>query len=100
MMLTWSLGGYPSPNLQVADRFSRTPTPSVDDALDAVAADRFGLTAMPHVRKAWTAFSHAFEEYPYSTAVLYNGPLHVGPANLLYAQPAGGRRWWVFRMMM
>ena len=91
MMLTWSLGGYPSPNLQVADRFSHNPTPSVDEALDAVAAERFGVAAAPYVRKAWTAFSRAYEEYPYSGAVLYNGPLQVGPANLLYVQRTGWR---------
>ncbi len=33
MMLTWSLGGYPSPNLQLAERFSRLPTPSAEEAL-------------------------------------------------------------------
>jgi hypothetical protein len=89
MMLTWSLGGYPSPNLQVAERFSRAPTPTVDEALDAVARERFGPAAVPHVRKAWTAFSRAFQEYPYSTTVLYHGPLQLGPANLLYATPTG-----------
>ena len=34
MMLAWSLGGYPSPNLEVADRFSRMPVPTLDEALD------------------------------------------------------------------
>lgn len=91
MMLTWSLGGYPSPNLQVAERFSRAPTPSVDAALDAVAQERFGPQAAPHARTAWTAFSRAFQEYPYSVAVLYNGPLQLGPANLMYAKPTGWR---------
>jgi hypothetical protein len=91
MMLTWSLGGYPSPNLQVAERFSRTPTPTIGEALDAVARERFGPTAAPHARKAWTAFSRAFQEYPYSIAGLYNGPLQLGPANLLYAKRTGWR---------
>jgi hypothetical protein len=91
MMLTWSLGGYPSPNLQVAERFSRTPTPTIGEALDAVARERFGPTAAPHARKAWTAFSRAFQEYPYSIAGLYNGPLQLGPANLLYANRTGWR---------
>lgn len=91
MMLTWSLGGYPSPNLRVAERFSRTPTPSVDEALDAVARACFGQAAAPHARQAWTAFSRAFQEYPYSGAVLYHGPLQLGPANLLYAKRTGWR---------
>jgi hypothetical protein len=91
MMLTWSLGGYPSPNLQLAERFSRLPTPSVDEALDAVAQERFGADAAPHARRAWTAFSRAFEQYPYSGSVLYYGPLQLGPANLLYGRRTGWR---------
>jgi hypothetical protein len=84
MMLAWSLGGYPSPNLEVADRFSITPVPTMDEALDGVARSRFGPEAAPHARKAWTAFSRAFQEYPYSVSVLYRGPMQLGPANPLY----------------
>ncbi len=91
MMLTWSLGGYPSPNLQLAERFSRLPTPSVEEALDAVAQERFGPAATAHARRAWTAFSRAFEQYPYSGSVLYYGPLQLGPANLLYGRRTGWR---------
>ncbi|MFH1920105.1 MAG: hypothetical protein ABIP48_09505 [Planctomycetota bacterium] len=89
MMLGWTLGGYPSPNLQIAQRFSRTPVPSVDEVLDAVALDRFGPEAAPHARRAWTAFSKAFTEYPYHIAVVYTCPVQVGPANLLYPQRTG-----------
>lgn len=70
---------------------SGSPTPSVDEALDELAQERFGPTAARHARKAWTAFSRAFQEYPYSVAVLYNGPLQLGPANLMYAKPTGWR---------
>jgi hypothetical protein len=91
MMLTWSLGGYPSPNLQLAERFSRAPTPTVDEALDELARARFGPKAAPHARRAWTAFSKAFQEYPYSIAGLYHGPMQLGPANLLYPRRTGWR---------
>jgi hypothetical protein len=47
--------------------------------------------ARPHVLAAWTAFSDAFREYPYHGGVLYNGPQHRGPANLLFAEPTGYR---------
>ena len=40
-------------------------------------------------RKAWTAFSTAFREYPFSVCVLYRSPIHVGPANLLYSENTG-----------
>ncbi len=42
MMLSWSLGGYPSPNLEIAARFCATSTPTVNEVLSAVAAKRFG----------------------------------------------------------
>ncbi|HQO36275.1 MAG TPA: hypothetical protein PLG59_16545, partial [bacterium] len=40
-------------------------------------------------RKAWTAFSNAFQEYPYNGGVVYNCPVQYGPSNLLYATPTG-----------
>ena len=36
---------------------------------------------------AWKAFSAAFREYPFSVNVLYQSPVHLGPANLLWAEP-------------
>ncbi len=89
-LLSWSLGGYPSPNLEVARYFSEKPVPSAETVLDAVARSRFGDGAAD-ARKAWTAFSKAFQEYPYHISVLYNGPQQYGPANLLFAEPTGFR---------
>ena len=40
-------------------------------------------------RKAWTAFSTAFQQYPFDCAVLYLCPVHVGPANPLYLEKTG-----------
>ena len=42
VMLSWSLGGYPSPNLEIAARFRVDPTPSIDEVLNAVAVERYG----------------------------------------------------------
>lgn len=89
MMLTWTLGGYPSPNLAVASRFASDRTATIDAVLNAVAADRYGQSAVPLVRAAWSQFSTAFREYPYDGAVVYHGPQQMGPANLLYAEPTG-----------
>ncbi len=89
MMLSWSLGGYPSPNLQLVHEFSRKPPPTASQALTRVAEDRYGKAAAPEMLKAWEAFSEAFEEYPYNSGGLYAGPFQVGPANLLYAKPTG-----------
>ena len=46
MMLSWSLGGYPSPNLEIAAASAVTPTPQVDEVLDAVARDASGRRAL------------------------------------------------------
>jgi hypothetical protein len=91
MMLSWSLGGYPSPNLEVARQFGQGAPPSIEAVLDAVARDRFGPDGVPHARKAWTALSRAFAEFPFHVQVLYHAPMQYGPANLLFASPTGYR---------
>ncbi|GAB4132405.1 MAG: hypothetical protein Kow0040_13080 [Thermogutta sp.] len=91
MMLTWTLGGYPSPNLAVASRFAANKEATSDEVLDAVSAERYGSKAVPQIRRAWASFSRAFREYPYSGQVVYNGPQHMGPANLLWLRPSGYR---------
>lgn len=88
MMLSWSLGGYPSPNLEIAARLQTKPTPGIAEVLDAVAVERYGEGA-PLARKAWTTFSSAFREYPYACGVIYTCPVQIGPANLLYPAKTG-----------
>jgi hypothetical protein len=88
MLLSWSLGGYPSPNLDVAARFRQQPTPSIDQVLDAVAREHYGPDGAALARKAWTAFSTAFREYPFGTG-LYSAPTQMGPANPLYLRKTG-----------
>jgi hypothetical protein len=89
MMLSWSLGGYPSANLEVAQQFAAEASPDASTILNSIAQRRFGPRAAPHVLRAWTKFSRAFEEFPYSGEVLYHGPQQMGPAGLLYGQPTG-----------
>ncbi len=89
MMLSWSLGGYPSPNLEIASRFCAVPTPSADEVLEAVAVEHYGAEGAPLARKAWTAFSKAFREYPFNIGVVYFCPVQMGPANPLYLEKTG-----------
>lgn len=88
-MLSWSLGGYPSPNLEVAKQFSADSDQSIDDVLNKIAIERYGQMGAPFARKAWKLFSGAFEEFPYNGSVVYRAPQQYGPANLLYAKPTG-----------
>jgi len=91
MMLSWTLGGYPSPNLLISQRFSTQPNATKETVLETIALERYGKAAAPHARRAWTAFSNAFREFPYGGGVMYNAPQQMGPANLLYAEPTGYR---------
>lgn len=90
VMLSWSLGCYPSPNLEVFQAFTKE-TDAIGPVLDRVAVRRYGADAAPLVRQAWTAFSQGFREYPYHIGTVYNGPQHMGPANPLYLKPTGYR---------
>jgi hypothetical protein len=90
-MLSWSLGGYPSPNLRLAREFSVVPAPSINDALRSVAERRYGQAAVPHVLRAWKTCSDAFTEFPFHILCLYKGPQQRGPANLLQLEPTGYR---------
>jgi hypothetical protein len=83
LMLSWSLGGYPSPNLEVAGEFTGAPGADPTAVLDRVAQRRFGPGGGPYARRAWTAFSRAFREYPFDAGVIYQCPIQMGPANLL-----------------
>ena len=88
-MLSWSLGGYPSPNLEIANRFSRNPEASIDEVLNALSRERYGEAGTEWARKAWTAFSTAFQHFPYGAGVVYNAPQQYGPSNLLFGKPTG-----------
>jgi hypothetical protein len=85
MMIGWTMGGYPSPNFQLAQRLNRSPVPETETVLNELARDRFGPEGAPHARKAWTLTSEAFREYPFHISVVYTSPVQIGPANPLYA---------------
>jgi hypothetical protein len=89
MMLSWTLGGYPSPNLEVAHRFSTIPDANKESVLESIATERYGAAAAPYIRRAWTAFSDGFRQFPYDGNVMYFAPQQMGPANLLYGERTG-----------
>lgn len=90
VMLSWSLGGCPSPNLALFSRFRRDGG-NADAILDALAADLYGAPAAKSVRAAWTRYSEAFRSYPMQWQTVYYSPVQLGPANLLYAEKTGWR---------
>jgi hypothetical protein len=88
LMLGWTLGGYPSPNLEVVSVIGANPGFSAVQAMTVVAQNRYGAAA-DAVVEAWRAFSAAFSEFPYNGSVVYNAPFQVGPANPLWEKPTG-----------
>jgi hypothetical protein len=89
LMLSWTLGGYPSPNLDVAKEFYYAPQPTPEEALERVAIRRYGTAAAPSILRAWKAFGTAFEEYPYGVVAPYSIPTQHGPSNPLRLTPTG-----------
>ncbi len=87
LMLGWTLGGYPSPNLEVVAEVGQGATP--DTAMQTVAERRFGREAAPAVVRAWQSYSTAFQEFPFHIGLAYTAPMQYGPANLLWEEPTG-----------
>lgn len=85
LMLSWTLGGYPSVNLRVATECLLDPS---DEHYDALLSELFRSNAKT-VKRAASAFSLAFREFPFHINTLYRGPQNPGPSNLLYPSPSG-----------
>ena len=85
VMLSWSLGGYPSENLKLFQSFRK----GVDakQAVEQLALNEYGAKAGPIVREAWRACSEGFQNYPYHINTVYYGPHHKGPSNPFYTTP-------------
>jgi hypothetical protein len=91
LMASWTVGGYPSPNFDVAREFYYSPSPRPEQALERVAVRRYGKAAAPGILRAWKAFSQAFEEFPFVSLAIYMIPTQHGPANPLRLRPTGYR---------
>jgi hypothetical protein len=93
LMLGWTLGGYPSPNLEVVAEIGSAPAggaaADLKSAMLRVAERRFGQQLAPQVVRAWQSYSAAFSEFPFHGGLVYNGPMQVGPANPLWGEPTG-----------
>ena len=86
VMLSWSLGGYPSANI---DLFQSYKPGKMEENLQALSKKYYGERATPCIRKAWTQFSEGFKEYPYHISTVYQGPQQMGPANPFFIKPTG-----------
>ena len=85
LMLSWTLGGYPSINLKVASSCLNDPS---EEKYNSLLKDEFG-DDWEKVKKASRLFSEAFREFPFSIRSAYYGPQNAGPSTLLYETPTG-----------
>ena len=85
LMLSWTLGGYPSINLKIASACLDNPDVEL---YHEILRKEYGEYA-PAVERAVTKFSEAFREFPFHIMNLYCGPQNAGPSNLLYETPTG-----------
>ncbi|MCL4176730.1 MAG: hypothetical protein KJ072_03155 [Verrucomicrobia bacterium] len=83
LMLGWTLGGHPSPNLEA------TVAGLNGEDLEAVAVRRHGARHAGPALAAWRGFSRAFREFPFHIGSVYHAPWQMGPANPLWNQPTG-----------
>jgi len=75
VMLSWTLGGYPSISVAHAARFffEHCDFPEISDNL----------------KRATEIFSDAFGEFPFHIDLLYYGPQNAGPSSLLFEEKTG-----------
>lgn len=77
-MLTWTLGGYPSPMLSMAAEYAQnTESFRLDEWYKAEYGEKSEL-----VQEAVGYFCKGFQEYPFSIDSLYFSPKTLGCANL------------------
>lgn len=87
LMLGWTLGGFPSPTLRIAQAFYDAADGLPD--LEEVYAATFPGGDIPALTAAFRQLSEAFDEFPFHIGVAYFAPQHYGCANLLYPAPTG-----------
>ena len=83
LMLSWTVGGYPTPSLDLVDRFFKG-----DFDYDSWLFEHFGERA-EDVKNAVGHFSRGFRYYPHTVGTLYQGAQELGASNLLYKEKTG-----------
>lgn len=86
LMLSWTLGGCDSQNLDIASLY-------YDEPVDENALDRYMERTYQEtnetVKKAQTIFCEAMTEFPFNLTVLYTAPQNYAPAAPFYEYKTG-----------
>lgn len=83
IMLGWTLGGYPSPNINLVSKYFFTNSDT-----DSFYLSEYGDQAMI-VKKATTEFAKGFSNFPAEVSTQYFGPQNAGVSNQLFLAPTG-----------
>ncbi len=83
LMLSWSLGGYPSMNLTAMSKYFFKGEEGYD-----VYSEMFGASA-DVIRRATENFSRAFTNLPFHVRAAYLAPFQMGCANLMFEKASG-----------
>lgn len=85
LQLCWTLGGYPSINMQLVDYLMQNPENSAKDFLIHIFGCEFGAK----VYEAQKIFGRAFAEFPYHIGTAYAAPQNFGVSAPFYMQNTG-----------
>jgi hypothetical protein len=85
-MISWIIGGYPSPTLKMAGEACFAPPRSKEDTLRRIAAADWGPRQADRVVAAWNEFSRAFQLYLCAYQVFYFGPITRCPSYQLHLE--------------
>lgn len=88
LMLSWTLGGCPSVNLEIASLISKDNI-TRNDFIEILQKNYGELSEI--VDKSQKMFSSAFSEFPFHIGVIYNGPQNFGPMAQFFTESTGFR---------
>ncbi|MBO5223694.1 MAG: hypothetical protein J6C23_04190 [Clostridia bacterium] len=83
LMMSWTLGGYPTVSLDLANKIFED-----DFDYDKWLSLHFENQA-PVIKQAVKLFSEGYKSYPYDIRTLYMGNQECGPSNLMYPHKTG-----------
>lgn len=84
LVLGWTLGGYPSPNMEYFATRYRSDGPSYEEWISAT----YGEDAT-QIKRATKLLSDSFSKFPFTVNLLYNSPVNIGTANPFYNTKTG-----------
>jgi hypothetical protein len=90
IMACWIFGNYPCFTMEVARELSFEPHPPLEVILRQIARRIFGNRGVEEALVAWQHFGDAFEHYPFSIPLLYDGPMNRAPS-LPWTFPSEGK---------